>query len=211
MSELYRTHRINEHWGVIIAIVFIASTLRAPLTSVGPVVEEIKQVMEIGNSVAGILTTIPLIIFAIVSPLVSKVTSRLTMSRTIFYSTILLIIALLLRIAGDFNLFIIGTLLLGIAIAFGNVVLPSYVKWYFPMQIGLATGIYSGTMNFTAGLGGGLSFPLSEMSPIGFRLSLSFWIIFGVIALLLWIPKARTGAKLEQETVDQSKLEPSKK
>lgn len=211
MSELYRTHRINEHWGVIIAIVFIASTLRAPLTSVGPVVEEIKQVMEIGNSVAGILTTIPLIIFAIVSPLVSKVTSRLTMSRTIFYSTILLIIALLLRIAGDFNLFIIGTLLLGIAIAFGNVVLPSYVKWYFPMQIGLATGIYSGTMNFTAGLGGGLSFPLSEMSPIGFRVSLSFWIIFGVIALLLWIPKARTGAKLEQETVDQSKLEPSKK
>ncbi|MGO2000286.1 MAG: CynX/NimT family MFS transporter [Staphylococcus saprophyticus] len=211
MSELYRTHRINEHWGVIIAIVFIASTLRAPLTSVGPVVEEIKQVMEIGNSVAGILTTIPLIIFAIVSPLVSKVTSRLTMSRTIFYSTILLIIALLLRIAGDFNLFIIGTLLLGIAIAFGNVVLPSYVKGYFPMQIGLATGIYSGTMNFTAGLGGGLSFPLSEMSPIGFRLSLSFWIIFGVIALLLWIPKARTGAKLEQETVDQSKLEPSKK
>ncbi|WP_398574090.1 CynX/NimT family MFS transporter [Staphylococcus equorum] len=211
MSELYRTHRINERWGVIIAIVFIASTLRAPLTSVGPVIEEIKQVMEIDNSVAGILTTIPLIIFAIVSPLVSKVTSRLTMSRTIFYSTILLIVALFLRIAGDFNLFIIGTLLLGIAIAFGNVVLPSYVKWYFPMQIGLATGIYSGTMNFTAGLGGGLSFPLSEISPIGFRLSLSFWIIFGVIALLLWIPKARTGAKLEQATVDQSKLETSKK
>lgn len=211
MSELYRTHRINESWGVIIAIVFIASTLRAPLTSVGPVVEEIKQVMEIGNSVAGILTTIPLIIFAIVSPLVSKVTSRLTMSRTIFYSAILLIIALFLRIAGDFNLFIIGTLLLGIAIAFGNVVLPSYVKWYFPMQIGLATGIYSGTMNFTAGLGGGLSFPLSEISPIGFRLSLSFWVIFAVIALLLWIPKARTGARLEKATVDQSKLEPSKK
>ncbi|MDW5470066.1 CynX/NimT family MFS transporter [Staphylococcus equorum] len=211
MSELYRTHRINERWGVIIAIVFIASTLRAPLTSVGPVIEEIKQVMEIDNSVAGILTTIPLIIFAIVSPLVSKVTSRLTMSHTIFYSTILLIVALFLRIAGDFNLFIIGTLLLGIAIAFGNVVLPSYVKWYFPMQIGLATGIYSGTMNFTAGLGGGLSFPLSEISPIGFRLSLSFWIIFGVIALLLWIPKARTGAKLEQATADQSKLETSKK
>lgn len=211
MSELYRTHRINERWGVIIAIVFIASTLRAPLTSVGPVIEEIKQVMEIDNSVAGILTTIPLIIFAIVSPLVSKVTSRLTMSRTIFYSTILLIVALFLRIVGDFNLFIIGTLLLGIAIAFGNVVLPSYVKWYFPMQIGLATGIYSGTMNFTAGLGGGLSFPLSEISPIGFRLSLSFWIIFGVIALLLWIPKARTGAKLEQATVDQSKLKTSKK
>lgn len=211
MSELYRTHKINESWGVIIAIVLIASTLRAPLTSVGPIIEEIKQAMEISNSVAGILTTIPLIIFAIVSPIVSKVTSRLTMSRTILYSTMLLIIALLLRVAGDFSLFIIGTILLGIAIAFGNVVLPSYVKWYFPMQIGLATGIYSGTMNFTAGLGGGLSYPLLELSPLGFRLSLSFWVIFGVIALLMWLPKARTGARLEKATVDQAKLEPTKK
>ena len=52
------------------------------------------------------------------------------------------------------------------------------------MQIGVATGIYSGTMNFTAGLGGGLSFPLSQ-SPLGFRLSLSFWIILAIIAAMV--------------------------
>ncbi|WP_436959663.1 CynX/NimT family MFS transporter [Staphylococcus xylosus] len=200
MTDPYRINKVNNNWGVILAIVFIASTLRAPLTSVGPVVDEIKQVMEINNSVAGILTTIPLIIFAIVSPFVSKVTARLTMSRTILYSTMLLIVALYLRIAGDFTLFLIGTVILGIAIAFGNVVLPSYVKWYFPMQIGLATGIYSGTMNFTAGLGGGLSFPLSEITPLGFRLSLSFWILFAIIAIILWIPKARKGVQLEKAT-----------
>lgn len=200
MTDPYRINKFNNNWGVIFAIVFIASTLRAPLTSVGPVVDEIKQVMEINNSVAGILTTIPLIIFAIVSPFVSKVTARLTMSRTILYSTMLLIVALYLRIAGDFTLFLIGTLILGVAIAFGNVVLPSYVKWYFPMQIGLATGIYSGTMNFTAGLGGGLSFPLSEITPLGFRLSLSFWILFAIIAIILWIPKARKGVQLEKAT-----------
>ncbi|WP_436951783.1 CynX/NimT family MFS transporter [Staphylococcus shinii] len=200
MTDPYRINKVNNNWGVIFAIVFIASTLRAPLTSVGPVVDEIKQVMEINNSVAGILTTIPLIIFAIVSPFVSKVTARLTMSRTILYSTMLLIVALYLRIAGDFTLFLIGTLILGVAIAFGNVVLPSYVKWYFPMQIGLATGIYSGTMNFTAGLGGGLSFPLSEITPLGFRLSLSFWILFAIIAIILWIPKARKGVQLEKAT-----------
>lgn len=200
MTDPYRINKVNNNWGVILAIVFIASTLRAPLTSVGPVVDEIKQVMEINNSVAGILTTIPLIIFAIVSPFVSKVTARLTMSRTILYSTMLLIVALYLRIAGDFTLFLIGTVILGIAIAFGNVVLPSYVKWYFPMQIGLATGIYSGTMNFTAGLGGGLSFQLSEITPLGFRLSLSFWILFAIIAIILWIPKARKGVQLEKAT-----------
>ncbi|MBF0719889.1 MFS transporter [Staphylococcus sciuri] len=198
MIEPYNTHRIQKNWGIIIVIVFIASTLRAPLTSVGPVVDEIKDVMQINNSLAGFLTTIPLIIFAVVSPLVSKVTKRLTMSNTIVLSTILVIIALYIRVAGGFNLFIIGTVLLGIAIAFGNVVLPSYVKWYFPLQIGLATGIYSGTMNFTAGLGGGLSFPMSQ-SPLGFRLSLAFWIVLGIIALILWIPKASKVAKLERQ------------
>lgn len=211
MTEPVRIHRIKENWGVVLAIIFIASTLRAPLTSVGPVVDEIKQVMDINNSIAGILTTIPLIIFAIVSPLVSKVTSRLTMSRTILYSTILLIIALYLRVAGDFNVFLIGTILLGVAIAFGNVMLPSYVKWYFPMQIGLATGIYSGTMNFTAGLGGGLSFPLSEITPIGFRLSLAFWIILAVIAIILWLPKARKGTELEKATATQYQAKKTKK
>lgn len=211
MTEPVRIHRIKENWGVVLAIIFIASTLRAPLTSVGPVVDEIKQVMDINNSIAGILTTIPLIIFAIVSPLVSKVTSRLTMSRTILYSTVLLIIALYLRVAGDFNVFLIGTILLGVAIAFGNVMLPSYVKWYFPMQIGLATGIYSGTMNFTAGLGGGLSFPLSEITPIGFRLSLAFWIILAVIAIILWLPKARKGTELEKATATQYRAKKTKK
>ena len=62
MTDPSHVNKINKNWGVIIAIVFIASTLRAPLTSVGPVVDEIKHVMEINNSVAGILTTIPLVI-----------------------------------------------------------------------------------------------------------------------------------------------------
>ncbi|MBF7017951.1 CynX/NimT family MFS transporter [Staphylococcus durrellii] len=192
--------KITKNWGIVFAIVLVASTLRAPLTSVGPVIDQIKDAMNINNSVAGILTTIPLLVFAIVSPLVSKVVDKLTMSRTIVYSTLLLIAALIIRVLGDFNLFIIGTLLLGIAIAFGNVVLPSYVKWSFPAQIGVATGLYSGTMNFTAGIGGGASVPLSTASPLGFRVSLAFWILFAIIALILWIPKVGKGIKKEKES-----------
>ncbi|WP_210140614.1 MFS transporter [Staphylococcus sp. GDX8P107P-1] len=211
MAELTQNHKVQKNWIVVIAIILIASTLRAPLTSVGPVIHEIKEAMSINDSVAGFLTTIPLIIFAIVSPLVSKVTTRLTMSHTLLYSTLLLIVALILRIMGDFNVFIIGTILLGIAIAFGNVVLPSYVKWYFPMQIGLMTGIYSGTMNFTAGLGGGLSHPLSEMTILGFRLSLVFWVILGLAAITIWLLTVRSGSNLETRTIENAELNKNKK
>ncbi|SCT00466.1 CynX/NimT family MFS transporter [Staphylococcus caeli] len=211
MLNNFQNHKVNNSWIVVIAIIFIASTLRAPLTSVGPVIDEIKENLSIGNGVAGILTTIPLLIFAIVSPFVSRVTRRFTMSYTIFYAMLLLILALLIRVVGDFNLFIVGTILLGIAIAFGNVVLPSYVKWYFPMQIGLMTGIYSATMNFTAGLGGGMSYPLSKITTFGFKLSLSFWMTFAVIALCLWIICVKNRATLEKTTIKGVKVETSSK
>ena len=109
MGETYRIHRIKENWGIIIAIIFIASTLRAPLTSVGPVVSEITEVLKVSDSVVGSLITIPLIIFAIVSPLVSKITAHLTVSRTILLSTLLLSVALIVRVIGDINVFLLGT------------------------------------------------------------------------------------------------------
>lgn len=195
-DERFQKHRLRDSWLIVLAMVFVASTLRAPLTAVGPVIDQIKDALAINNSVAGILTTIPLLIFGIVSPFVSKVSSRLTMSKTVFLSTILVIIALIVRVSGGFPIFIIGTVLLGIGIAFGNVVLPSYVKWKFPLQIGLMTGLYSGTMNFTAGLGGGLSYPLSEAGT--YRLSLAFWLVFAIIAIILWVPQMLSGTKQEK-------------
>ncbi|MBW0763986.1 MFS transporter [Mammaliicoccus fleurettii] len=184
-------------------MIFVASTLRAPLTSVGPVIELIKSDLEISNSLAGFLTTIPLILFGFVSPMVSKIVTKLTMSSTILYALVILLIGLLLRVSGDIGLFIIGTILLGVAIAFGNVCLPSYVKWRFPLQIGLFTGVYSATMNFTAGLGGGLSYPLSEITPLGFRLSLSFWVVLTILAIIFWIPQVKSGKQQEVQATKE--------
>lgn len=200
LNNSYNFHRIKGNWLIIIAIIMVASTLRAPLTSVGPVINDIIHQFNINDGIAGSLITIPLFIFAIISPLVSKVTNYLSMSRTILLSTLLLVFSLILRVAGDFTLFILGTILLGVAIAFGNVLLPSYVKWYFPTQVGIVTGIYSSMMHFTAGLGGGLSIPISSASQFGFRLSLSSWVIFAIISIFLWILIVKKNSKLERKT-----------
>ena len=76
---------------------------------------------------------------------------------------------------------------MGVAIAFGNVLMPSFVKWMFPLQIGLVTGLYTATMNLTAGLGAGFSYPLSQMTHFGYRFALLFWVIFAMIAVILWV------------------------
>ncbi|WP_016913187.1 CynX/NimT family MFS transporter [Mammaliicoccus vitulinus] len=197
MEHNIKKYKFKEIWLILFGMIFVAATLRAPLTSVGPVIELIKSDLEISNTLAGLLTTIPLIIFGFVSPFVSKIVTKLTMSSTILYALLILLVGLLLRVSGDIGLFIVGTILLGIAIAFGNVCLPSYVKWRFPLQIGLFTGVYSATMNFTAGLGGGLSYPLSEITPLGFRLSLSFWVVLTILAIVFWWPQVKSGKQEE--------------
>lgn len=203
MENNIKKYKFKDIWLILFGMIFVASTLRAPLTSVGPVIELIKSDLEISNSLAGFLTTIPLILFGFVSPMVSKIVTKLTMSSTILYSLVILLIGLLLRVSGDIGLFIIGTILLGVAIAFGNVCLPSYVKWRFPLQIGLFTGVYSATMNFTAGLGGGLSYPLSEITPLGFRLSLSFWVVLTILAIIFWIPQVKSGKQQEVQATKE--------
>ncbi|MGK9045508.1 CynX/NimT family MFS transporter [Mammaliicoccus vitulinus] len=203
MEQNIKKYKFKEIWLILFGMIFVASTLRAPLTSVGPVIELIKSDLEISNSLAGLLTTIPLILFGFVSPIVSKIVTKLTMSSTILYALLILLVGLLLRVSGDIGLFIVGTILLGIAIAFGNVCLPSYVKWRFPLQIGLFTGVYSATMNFTAGLGGGLSYPLSEITPLGFRLSLSFWVVLTILAIVFWLPQVKSGKQQELQATKE--------
>ncbi|UXR76034.1 MULTISPECIES: MFS transporter [unclassified Staphylococcus] len=191
MTSQLKGKRIQDQWLVVIGIVLIAGTLRAPLTAVGPILNQIKEDLHINNGIAGLITTIPLIIFGIVSPIVSKVLTRFSMSHVLFYAILLLIVGLVVRVSGGILSFFIGTVIIGIAIAFSNVTLPAYGKWRFPLQIGLITGIYSVTINFSAGLGGGLSYPFSTMTPLSYRFSLVFWGLIAICAILVWLPQLR--------------------
>lgn len=200
MENLHQDYKIQHNWLLVIGIILIASTLRAPLTAVGPVIDQIKTDLNINNAIAGMITTIPLIIFGTVSPLVSKVMTRITMTHILCFTLILTLIALVIRVSGGTVFFFTGTILLGISIAFANVTLPAYAKWRFPLQIGIITGIYSAVMNLTAGLGGGLSYPLSTMTPMNYRLSLVFWGIFALVAIVVWLPQLNKTKEKEQET-----------
>lgn len=205
MQDIKKPQKLKDNILLVIGIIAVAAMLRAPLTAVGPVINEIRDDLLITNTVAGLLTTIPLLTFAAVSPLVSKAVARFSMPVTIFYAIILLIVSLYIRTFGSLEWFVLGTVLLGVAISVGNVTLPSYAKWKFPLQMGFITSIYSSTMNLTAGLGSGVSVPLAEMSGLGYKLSLSIWIVIAIVAMIIWIPQLRgTGRGLQAAKGDVS-------
>ncbi len=174
---------------LILGVIFLSSTLRAPLTSVGPIISIIKDALSISNVLAGFITTIPLLAFAVVSPFAPKVAKKIGIEWTLFLSTILLAVGIVTRSSGITFLLLFGTVLIGVAISFGNVLIPSLIKRKFPLQIGLLTGIFTVSMNLSAGLGAGISYPIASGTDFGWQGALGCWTILAVLACIIWIPQ----------------------
>ncbi|WP_391208783.1 CynX/NimT family MFS transporter [Psychrobacillus sp. L4] len=174
---------------LILGIIFISSTLRSPLTSVGPIISYIKDGLAISNVLAGFITTIPLLAFAVISPFAPKIARRFGTEMTLFLSILLLIGGIIIRSLGTTTLLLIGTALIGIAISFGNVLMPSLIKLKFPLQVGLLTGVFTVFMNLTAGIGAGVSYPIAEGTTFGWQGALGCWVILAIIAVIVWIPQ----------------------
>lgn len=177
-------------WLLILGIVFIALTLRSPLTSVGPIIADIKDSLGISNVVAGFITTIPLFAFAIVSPIVPKIARKISIEKSLMFATIILALGILLRSFGTITMLFLGTALIGIGISFGNVLLPGLIKLKFPLKVGIMTAIYTVAMNSSASLAAGVSYPLSTFD-FGWQGSLGIWIIFAILAVLIWLPQTK--------------------
>ncbi|EAG1757998.1 MFS transporter [Listeria monocytogenes] len=176
---------------LVLGIILIAANLRTPITSVGPLLGMIQSDLHLTNTMAGLLTTIPLLAFAGLSPFVSKLSRALGIEVLIFVALLTLVVGSLLRpFGGEFNLFA-GTFMIGLAIAVGNVILPSLIKKEFPFKLGLMTGVYSISMNLCAALAAGLTVPIAMNNRFSWHGSMVFWAILGVVALVIWIPQLK--------------------
>ncbi|GIN19932.1 MFS transporter [Siminovitchia fordii] len=187
-------HEVN--WLLFIGIIFIGSNLRAPLTSVGSLIPFIRDDLEISNALAGTITTLPLLAFAFLSPFAPKIADRLGMERAILVSLILLTVGLIVRSTFGAGFLFAGTIMIGLAIAVGNVLLPGYIKMNFPFKIGVMTGIYAVFMNVFGALGSGLSVPISTIRGVGWKGSLAVWAILSAIAIFFWLPQLRKRNKI---------------
>lgn len=173
---------------LIVGIIFAAFNLRPAITSVGPLIGYIREDLGISNGVAGLLTTIPLIVFAVLSPLAPKFASRYGNETAIFAGLVVLLAGMIIRTFGAMIGLLLGTVLIGVGIAIGNVLLPGIVKERFPDKIGLMTSVYSTAMGMLAGIASGLAIPLSEGLKFGWKNALLFWAILAIVAICLWFP-----------------------
>lgn len=174
---------------LITAIILLAANLRPAITGVGPLIGPIIRGTGLNPAWSGLVTTLPLIGFGLVSPITPRAAARFGLERTLFLGLILLGIGTLLRASGTIPALLGGMLLVGVGVAVGNVLLPSLIKRDFPGTVGLMTGLYVTVMNVFAGLGSGLSAPLA--SRWHWQGSLALWAILAGLALAFWLPLVR--------------------
>jgi CP family cyanate transporter-like MFS transporter len=170
-----------------LGIVLLAANLRPALTGVAPLIGQIRADTGISNGVAGLLTTLPLLAFGLLSPIAPRVARLFGMERVLLASLLVLAAGILLRWAGALEALFLGTVVLGAAIAVANVLLPSLVKREFPEHAGLMTSVYTTSLGISAALAAGVSVPLAQL--VGWRGALAVWVLPALLAGVAWLPQ----------------------
>lgn len=180
------------------AIIFIAINLRPAITSIGPLIGIIRDDVGFSNWSVAFLTSLPLIAFAMISPIAPKIANRLSNDKAITLGLFGLMIGIALRSISMVFFIFLGTFLLGAGIAICNVLLPALIREKFPNKMALMTSIYTTGMGVIATLATAASVPLLGVFNGNWQFSLLVWIspaIIGVIFFVMTSLKTKKATK----------------
>lgn len=181
---------------LLITVLVVAASLRAAITSVGPVLGLIATDTHHSKSLLGLLGAIPLAAFAIVSPLVHVLVRRFGTERAVLLALVVLTGATVLRSLPGWDGWLwIGTAIIGAAIAVGNVLLPTIVKRDFPTRVAAATGAYVSVLSGFAALASGFALPLGNQ--FGWRVAIGAGAVLSLIGAIVWLPRLRRQVTVE--------------
>lgn len=177
----------RHHWLVVVGVVALAFNLRPAAVSVGPVLEEVTEGLSMSHSTAGLLTSLPVLAFAVFGAAAPWAARRVGVHRVTLASLLAVVVGLASRATVDSPAPFLALSMLALAgMAAANVLLPSLVKLHFPDRIGLLTAAY------TTSLAIGLTCALTLTVPVadhfgGWRAGLGAWAFVAALAALPWL------------------------
>ena len=172
---------------LVAGIVTVAFNLRPAITAVGPLLGAIRDDIGLSHWSVALLTSLPLIAFAVMSPIIPRFGYRYTNEKTLLFGLVLLLVGISVRSISNIPLLFLGTFIIGVGIAVCNVLLPGIIKEKFPLKIGLMTSVYSTIMGIFAATASGVSIPLAEGLGLGWQKALLAWALPALLGIACWI------------------------
>lgn len=181
---------------LIVGIVLAALNLRPAITSLGALFEETRTGLGMSGTVAGLITSIPALCFAVFGVTAPRLSRRFGPAAVICAGMAAVAAGLLIRPFADSAAAFLAASALSLAgIALTNVLLPVIVKRYFPDRVGTMTGLYSMALAAGTSLAAAATVPLTEALGGSWRTGLLMWALLALAAVLPWLPIARASRR----------------
>ncbi|MCI2416072.1 MFS transporter [Saccharopolyspora sp. K220] len=171
-----------------IGIVLTALNLRSAVTSLGVVLDQVRESLAMNATLAGLVTALPVICFAAFGALAPAVSRRIGEVRLVLVGVIAIVVGLAGRaVAVNSASFVLGSALALAGIAVANIMIPVLIKRFFPRRVGLMTGVYSMSAAASVALPAGASVAIGEATGHGWRGGLGSWAVFAAFAVIPWV------------------------
>ena len=187
---------------LIPGILLLGIVLRAPFTTLSTVLSDIASGLGVEVSSLGVLTSLPLLMFALFSSFATRLAQKIGLEHLFTYSLIVLTVGSVIRIF-NLPLLYLGTLLIGASIAIFNVLLPSVIQANYPQKISFLTTLYVTSMGIATALSSYISVPITQATSWkGLILCLS---LLCLLTFFIWLPNHGYNHFLEGHEKKQKK------
>lgn len=179
---------------MILAAMVTAMGLRPGATSVGPVLPELIASLDMTGALAGLLTALPGLSFAIFGLMSNRIASWTGFVGALVVGSALSTLGLALRVlSGSWTPFLLMSMVALAGMAIGNVILPAFIKKEFPRRSAQMATAYTTFLAVGATVPTFLTPMLAARGEAlagegeGWRLALGAWAGISFAALLLWV------------------------
>lgn len=177
---------------VLAAVLLAAINLRPAITSLGALLEEVRDGLGMSGALAGLLTSVPVLCFASFGMAAPRLARRFGPAASVCAGMAVIALGLALRpLAGSTPLFLAASAVALAGIAVVNVLMPVIVKRYFPDRVGPMMGLYSMALTFGAALASAVTVPVAHAAGGSWRFGLGAWALIAVVAMLPWLALIR--------------------
>ncbi|AUH43742.1 CynX/NimT family MFS transporter [Streptomyces sp. CMB-StM0423] len=174
------------------ALLLAAVNLRPAIASLGALLEDVRTDIGMSGTVAGLLTSMPALCFAVFGSLAPRFARRFGPVAVVAGGLVAIAGGLALRpLFGNTPAFLAASALALGGIAVGNVLIPVIVKRWFPDRVGSMTGLYSMGLALGTASAAGATVPVSEALGGSWRLGLGLWAAVAVLAVVPWVVLSR--------------------
>ncbi|MEV6166344.1 MFS transporter [Streptomyces sp. NPDC052052] len=177
---------------VTLGLLLAALNLRPAITSLGALLEEVQDGLHMSGTVAGVLTSVPPLCFAVFGVMAPRLARRFGPGAVVCAGMTAITAGLVLRpLVGGTAGFLATTALALMGIAVSNVLMPVIVKHWFPDRVGPMTGLYSMALALGTSLAAAATVPMTRVLGGSWEAGLGVWAVLAAAAVLPWIPLAR--------------------